>query len=143
MRPFTTWVLLRRARRQAGGRLHTTSAPQRIRRRVRQALLLLDRLDAHHLDLATLDQNRLDTWFSANRSHYEVKQFLDWAAQRGLTDPFTIATPPTATAAPSSPRKSAGSNSAAASPTPRSHWKSASPDPSSSSTASPANVCVT
>lgn len=98
--PFTIWVLLRRARRQAGGRLHTSSAAQRIRPRVRQALLLLDWFDAHHLDLATLNQNRLDTWLSANRSHYEVKQFLNWATQRGLTNPFTIAIPPTATAAP-------------------------------------------
>lgn len=100
VRPYTTWVLLRRARRQAADRLHTTSAAQRIRRRVRQALHLLDWLDTHHLELATLNQDRLDTWLSTNRSHYEVKQFLHWAAQRGLTDPFTIATPPTAMAAP-------------------------------------------
>lgn len=100
IRPFTTWVLLRRARRQAAGRLHTTSAAQHVRRRVRQALHLLDWLDAHRLDLATLDQNQLDTWLSANRSHYEAKQFLDWTAQRGLTSSFIIATPPTAAAAP-------------------------------------------
>ncbi|MFJ3779309.1 hypothetical protein ACIPX0_47360 [Streptomyces sp. NPDC090075] len=58
IRPFTTWVLLRRARRQAAGRLHTASAAQHVRRRVRQALHLLDWLDAHHIDLAALDQNR-------------------------------------------------------------------------------------
>lgn len=100
VRPFTLWVLLRRARRKADHRLHATSAAQRIRRRVRQALHLLDWLDAHHLELATLDQDRLDTWLSANRSHYEAKQFLDWAAQRGLTSPHTIATPPAAAASP-------------------------------------------
>lgn len=100
VRPFTTWVLLRRARRQAAGRLHTISAAQRIRRRVRQTLHLLDWLDAHHLELATLDQDRLDTWLSANRSHYEAKQFLDWAAQRGLTGPHTFATPPAAASGP-------------------------------------------
>ncbi|WP_432159085.1 MULTISPECIES: hypothetical protein [unclassified Streptomyces] len=100
VRPFTTWVLLRRARRQAADRLNTTSTAQRIRRRVRQTLCLLDWLDAHRLELATLDQDRLDTWLSTNRSHYETKQFLDWAAQRGLTDPHIIATPPTAAAGP-------------------------------------------
>ncbi|WP_327281168.1 MULTISPECIES: hypothetical protein [unclassified Streptomyces] len=42
--------------------MHATSAAQRIRRRVRLILEFLDWLDAHHLDLAGLDQNRLDTW---------------------------------------------------------------------------------
>ncbi|MER5793260.1 hypothetical protein [Streptomyces sp. NPDC001980] len=100
VRPFTTWVLLRRARRRAADRLHTTSAAQRIRRRVRQTLQLLDWLDAQHLDLATLDQDLLDTWLSASRSHYEVKQFLDWAAQHGLTGLHTITTPTNAAAGP-------------------------------------------
>lgn len=100
LRPFTTWVLLRRARRQAGVRLHTTSAAQLIRRRVRLALSLLNWLDVRHLTLAHLDQDQLDTWLAANRSRYDIKQFLDWAAQRGLTAPHTIVTPPAATAAP-------------------------------------------
>ncbi|WP_329159899.1 hypothetical protein OHB49_11165 [Streptomyces sp. NBC_01717] len=100
LRPFTTWVLLRRARRQAGERLHSTSAAQRIRRRVRLVLGFLVWLDARHLTLAQLDQDQLDTWLDANRSHYDIKQFLDWAAQRGLAVPHTIVTPPAATAAP-------------------------------------------
>lgn len=100
LRPFTAWVLLRRARRQAGERLHTTSAAQHIRRRVRQALSLLDWLDSRDFDLTDLDQAHLDTWLTANRARYEVKPFLNWAAQRGLTVPHVITVPPTAATAP-------------------------------------------
>jgi hypothetical protein len=100
LRPFATWVLLRRARRQAGDRTHASSAAARIRHQVHKALSLMDWLDVEHLDLADLDQTRLDAWLAVSRNRHQIKPFLSWAAQRGLAEEHIIATPPATAAAP-------------------------------------------
>jgi len=87
LRPFTHWVLLRRARRRADRRGHDTSGP-RLRAQIYVVLEFLAWLDKHGLTLAALTQEHIDDWLVSGSSgrRLEVGPFLNWATQRGLTD---------------------------------------------------------
>jgi len=87
LRPFTHWVLLRRARRRADRRGHDTSGP-RLRAQIYVVLEFLAWLDQHGLTLAALTQEHVDDWLVSGSSgrRLEIGPFLNWATQRGLTD---------------------------------------------------------
>jgi hypothetical protein len=101
IRPFATWHLLRRARRDALRRAPTTSTIERLRSRIRIALDLLTWIDAQHHTLATLNQTDLDQWLAAGARHrHTVRHFLAWAAEHRLTPTHDIPSPPQQAPAP-------------------------------------------
>jgi hypothetical protein len=87
LRPFTHWVLLRRARRRADRRGRDSSGP-RLRAQVYVVLDFLGWLDQNGLTLAALTQMQVDSWLLSGTSgrRLEVAPFLNWATQKGLTD---------------------------------------------------------
>jgi hypothetical protein len=91
LRPFTHWFLLRRARRRATTRRQPAVAGVYLRTQVTIALKLLTWLDERNLALAELDQPSLDMWLaSGNTNHYNIRNFLLWAASRHLAPTLTI-----------------------------------------------------
>ena len=101
IRPFATWHLLRRARRDTARRTPTPSTAGRLRSLVRITGDLLDWIDAQHLTLATLSQPDLDRWLAGgSRNRHTVRYFLDWATKRGLTPAHDIPSPPRQNSAP-------------------------------------------
>lgn len=91
IRPFAHWFLLRRARRRAAVRRQPAIAGVYLRTQVRIALKLLAWLDEHNLTLAELDQPNLDTWLAeGNTNSYNVRNFLLWAAARGIAAELTV-----------------------------------------------------
>ncbi|WP_405814341.1 hypothetical protein OG241_07035 [Streptomyces sp. NBC_01390] len=95
--PYTHWVLLRQARTRAAKGLTTTSSWGRIRGRVTLILSFLDWLDEQHLALATLTQDNLDQWLTSGpRRLHDIRSFLTWAHQRGLTNEHHIRPSPEA-----------------------------------------------
>jgi hypothetical protein len=86
LRPFTQWVLLRRARRRAERGRTTSLTATRLRTYVYAVLEFLTWLDARGLSLAALRQEHVDTWLSDGvRRRHDVGLFLTWAAERALT----------------------------------------------------------
>jgi hypothetical protein len=89
IRPFAHWFLLRRARRRAAHRRQHHRQPavagDYLRAQITIALKLLAWLDEHNLALADLDQPSLDTWLTdGNTTSYNIRNFLIWAAARGI-----------------------------------------------------------
>jgi len=91
LRPFTHWVLLRKARRRADRRGHDASGPG-LRSQIYVVLEFLAWLDKHGLTLAALAQEHVDDWLVSRPPgrRLEVGPFLKWAAQRGLTDKHVL-----------------------------------------------------
>ncbi|MFE7834930.1 hypothetical protein ACFU53_02305 [Streptomyces sp. NPDC057474] len=95
--PYTHWVLLRQARHRASKGLTTASSWGRIRGRVTLILSFLDWLDEQQLTLATVTQNNLDHWLTSGpRRRHDIRSFLTWAHQRGLTNKHHIRPSPEA-----------------------------------------------
>lgn len=91
IRPFTSWFLLRRARRRAAHRGRPAMAGSYTRTRIRVALELLDWLGEQQLALGDLTQARLDEWLAAgNTRRYTIRYFLTWSARRGLVPQLTV-----------------------------------------------------
>jgi len=91
VRPFTQWVLLRRARRRAEKGQATSNTAGRLRTRVYVVLEFLTWLDGHGLSLAGLRQDHVDAWLTSGGSRrYGVDLFLAWTAERGLTGRHTV-----------------------------------------------------
>ena len=91
IRPFAHWFLLRRARRRATTRRQPALAGPYLRTQITIALTLLAWLDEHNLSLADLDQPHLDTWLAdGNTNHYNIRNFLIWAAARNLAPTLTV-----------------------------------------------------
>ena len=89
LRPFTHWVLLRKARQRADRRGRAAdSSGQRLRRHVSIVLEFLAWLDRRGLTLAGLKQEHVDGWLVGGKPsrRLQIGPFLRWAAQRGLTD---------------------------------------------------------
>ncbi|HEY2576182.1 MAG TPA: hypothetical protein VGI74_07725 [Streptosporangiaceae bacterium] len=85
VRPFATWQILRRARRNARTRTFTTGAAGFARARILIALEFLTWLDTRHRPLSQLTQSDVDTWLTTGSSNrYNIRYFLDWAGQRRL-----------------------------------------------------------
>jgi hypothetical protein len=96
IRPFATWHLLRRARRDTARRPPTPATATWLRARILAALDLLDWIDRQHLTLANLTQADVDVWLAdvtPNRRR-TARYFLDWAASHRLTAAHDIAMPP-------------------------------------------------
>ncbi|MHA5054183.1 hypothetical protein [Streptomyces sp. SD15] len=95
--PYTHWVLLRQARTRAAKGLTTPSSWGRIRGRVTLILSFLTWLDEQQLALATVTQDNLDHWLTSGpRRRHDVRSFLTWAHQRGLTNEHHIRPSPRA-----------------------------------------------
>ncbi|MDX3523292.1 hypothetical protein [Streptomyces scabiei] len=95
--PYTHWVLLRQARHRASKGLTTPSSWGRIRGRVTLILSFLDWLDEQQLTLATVTQDNLDHWLTSGpRRRHDIRPFLTWAHQRGLTNEHHIRPSPAA-----------------------------------------------
>jgi hypothetical protein len=90
LRPFTHWVLLRRARRRADLGRATSGTATRLRTYVYIVLELLTWLDERGLSLASLRQDHVDTWLTGGRKRREIGPFLEWATERGLTARHSI-----------------------------------------------------
>lgn len=84
LRAYAHWYLLHRARRRK--RPLPRSGADRIRLRLRIANELLTWMDLCGHTLQTLRQDHVDAWLASGASRrYEIRQFLHWANQRGLT----------------------------------------------------------
>jgi hypothetical protein len=91
LRPFTQWVLLRRARRRADLGRATPSTAARLRTHVYVVLEFLTWLDGLDISLAGLRQDHVDAWLiSGGSRRYEISPFLAWTAERGLTGAYTV-----------------------------------------------------
>jgi hypothetical protein len=91
IRPFSRWFVFRRARKTSERRPYTHGAAAAARARITSAMLFLNWLDAHNLDLATLSQGDLDQWLiSEAPQRREVGSFLAWAASRRLAPKLTV-----------------------------------------------------
>lgn len=89
--PYAHWVLLRQARTRAAKGRTTPSSWEHIRGRVRLVLSFLDWLHEQQLTLATVGQDNLDQWLTSGpRRRHDIRSFLAWAHQRGLTNQHHI-----------------------------------------------------
>ena len=86
IRPYAMWSVLRRARTRARHRPPTRSVRKHIRTRITIAVTFLNWLAAHRLTLETVTQADVDLWLEGgSNAHYRLREFLAWAAARGLT----------------------------------------------------------
>lgn len=84
LRAYAHWYLLHRARRRK--RPLPLSGAAQIRLRVRVAHEFLEWIGASGHTLEALRQDHVDAWLARGTSrNYEIRQFLHWANQRGLT----------------------------------------------------------
>jgi hypothetical protein len=91
VRPFASWVVLRKARRNARRRVFTEASGSWARRQIKAALALFRWLDEHDLRLAETSQGHLDQWLASGATtRYEARAFIDWASQRGLSQDLSI-----------------------------------------------------
>jgi len=85
VRPFATWQILRRARRNARTRAFTSGSAGFARARILIALEFLTWLEERHRPLSQLTQADVDTWLTTGSTNrYNIRYFLDWAGQRNL-----------------------------------------------------------
>jgi hypothetical protein len=91
LRPFASWVVLRRARQRSRRRPTTEATASWARQRIRTAADLLRHLDDHGFELGSLDQRTLDEWLAAGRStRHTVRDFILWAAKQRLAPRLTV-----------------------------------------------------
>lgn len=96
LRSYARWRLLRRARQRAATGTQRARTPTRhAKTRLLAAIAFCDYLDRRGRDLASCSQADVDTWLTHGPpSAPEVRDFLDWAADRKLTQRLTIPSPP-------------------------------------------------
>jgi hypothetical protein len=88
---YVTWSLLRRARQRAAHARFTESSAANLRTRVTVAIAFLRWLDEQHVALADVTQALVDQWLSEGAcTRRVVKDFLDWAASRGLAPELDV-----------------------------------------------------
>jgi hypothetical protein len=85
VRAFASWRILRRARRKAEqGRL-SENGVKWARLRIRQALVFLEWLGDHDIELEALAQRDVDLWLAGGpTTRYVVRDFLTWARERKI-----------------------------------------------------------
>ncbi|MCW2688662.1 MAG: hypothetical protein JWR37_3552 [Mycobacterium sp.] len=84
LKAYAHWYLLHRARRRKAPLVR--SAGHRIHTRVRVAHEFLTWVEAQGHTLVTVPQDLVDNWLANGTTrHHEIRQFLHWASQRGLT----------------------------------------------------------
>lgn len=85
VRPFATWHLFRRVRFRADHGRFTENGAKWARLRVRQALVFLEWLDQHGVQLEDLTQSHVDLWLAGGpTTRYVINDFLRWAGNRRL-----------------------------------------------------------
>ena len=92
---FATWQTMRRLRRRAARTAPARrSATRYSRNQVAAAITFLGWHDEHDLALTSCTQDHVDIWLTTGpASRRDVRHFLAWTAQQGLTTTFTITTP--------------------------------------------------
>jgi hypothetical protein len=86
LRPFVEWDVLRGARRRADRGRYTQNATAADRAEVRAAILLLDWLDAHDVELPAATPAHLEQWLELHpRRAKAIGAFLRWARARRIT----------------------------------------------------------
>lgn len=90
---FATWRVLHRVRRRAETNTTGRTAIRHARNQVLGAVRFLDWLAARDLTLTACTQHDLDLWLATGpRSRYDVRHFLRWTSERGLS--AKLNTPP-------------------------------------------------
>jgi len=86
VRPFAQWQVLRRARRRVDRRPFTAAgAGASARATITAAMTFLTWLDQRGQTLRTLRQPDVDDWLAEGPQRHEIRPFLRWADERGLT----------------------------------------------------------
>jgi len=95
LRAYATWSVLRRTRQRAGKTTAARTPTRHAKNRLAAAIAFLAWLAERHRRLADADQGDIDAWLTQGPpSAHDVKDFLDWAAQRNLTGRHKITTRP-------------------------------------------------
>lgn len=91
---YATWQVLRRLRATAAHAQRPRTYNNHARININTAVDLLNWLADRQLTLADLRQGDIDTYLAdAPPSRYRVRDFLQWAATAGHTQPITVTTP--------------------------------------------------
>lgn len=86
IRPFAQWQVIRRARRRVTRRPFTAAgAGAGARATITTAITFLAWLDQRGQTLRALRQPDVDEWLAGGPQHHEIRPFLRWASDRGLT----------------------------------------------------------
>lgn len=94
LRSYATWRVLRRARQRAARSDRPRTATRHAKTHLLAAIAFCDWLDRHDLTLDTLDQADIDLWLQqGGPSASNVRDFLDWTAQRQLTTRLEVPNP--------------------------------------------------
>ncbi|TMM27824.1 MAG: hypothetical protein E6F99_30760, partial [Actinobacteria bacterium] len=97
VRTYATWSVLRRFRHRARTGRFTDNSARSARQRILVVLDFLSWLDDHHRKLPDLTQADVDLWMaSGSTRRREIRYFLRWTTQRGLTAKALTATIPQA-----------------------------------------------
>lgn len=93
VRPFAQWVVLRKARHDAGRGRYTHGSLVHDREQIRHALLLLSWLHQRGLTITDLTQAHLDRWMTegARNRRTRVRAFVSWTAARKITPELIVA----------------------------------------------------
>ena len=91
---FATWRVLHRVRRRAEQNTTERTAIRHARNQILGAVRFLDWLAARDLTLITCAQSDLDLWLATGpRSRYDVRHFLRWTSERGLSPKLKAPSP--------------------------------------------------
>lgn len=83
--PYARWGVLRTARRRATRRGFSTGAADSSRERIRQALRLIEHVEATGHQIGELSQAILDDWTAGNRDRTRsISGFVTWLGKRGI-----------------------------------------------------------
>ncbi|MGH9155417.1 MAG: hypothetical protein ACRD1K_06165, partial [Acidimicrobiales bacterium] len=95
LRAYATWGVLRRARQRSERAKAVRTPTRHAKTRLAAAIAFLAWLAGRQRSLADADQGDVEAWLGEGPpSANEVKDFLDWAAERKLTGRHELANPP-------------------------------------------------
>lgn len=91
IRPFGEWQILRGLRRRSQQRELTPGAVKFAKSRIMSAIGFVRWLQDRDQTLETARQEDVDAWLSSHRTPaYNVRAFLRWTAERGLTEKLSV-----------------------------------------------------
>jgi hypothetical protein len=94
LRSYATWRLLRRARQRAARSERPRTATWHTKTRLLAAIAFCHWIDQNDLPLAETSQSDIDLWMQqGGPSACNVRDFLEWTAQRHLTRHLEVPTP--------------------------------------------------
>jgi hypothetical protein len=103
MQAYLTWQVLRRLRHRSAISPGPRTPTGQSRHRVRAVAAFLAWLRQHDLSLASCRQGDVETWLATSPAAYDVRDFLDWAADRKHTHKLDIPEPQRRTGTATSP----------------------------------------